>query len=180
MSNLIWVGIAAYCFSELSSSNHVLLNDIAPGIMSGKDKFSIAGKHPLYGSTGIIGNCERGTYHGKRILVARVGSIGHIQMVNSAGYGITDNTLVVNAGDYSEYVYHYLSTYDFTRITSGTTQPLITGGSLKKISIPFPSKEACSKISSSLGSIDAKLAIESRRCELYSNQRKYLLAKLFI
>ena len=40
--------------------------------------------------------------------------------------GVSDNALIVEAGEMTKYIYHFLKTYKFAHITSGTTQPLIT------------------------------------------------------
>ena len=50
--------------------------------------------------------------------------------------GVSDNALIVEAGEMTKYIYHFLKTYKFAHITSGTTQPLITASSLKKIAVP--------------------------------------------
>jgi type I restriction enzyme S subunit len=53
----------------------------------------------LYGSTGDIGTTDKPSYNGAILLVARVGAnAGYLQYVNGE-FGVTDNTLVVNASE---------------------------------------------------------------------------------
>ena len=155
------------------------LSELAPNIASGKSKPAL-GPFPLYGSTGIIGTCALGTYKGEMILVARVGSIGQIQLINSRGCGITDNTLIVNSGDLNQYVYFFLKSFDFQKITSGTTQPLITGSSLKSINVPvLPSQERVSFIKS-LAEIEQRITLEQTILQCYLKTKSFFLSNIFV
>ena len=155
------------------------LSELAPNIASGKSKPAL-GPFPLYGSTGIIGTCALGTYKGEMILVARVGSIGQIQLINSRGCGITDNTLIVNSGDLNQYVYFFLKSFDFQKITSGTTQPLITGSSLKSINVPvLPFQERVSFIKS-LAEIEQRITLEQTILQCYLKTKSFFLSNIFV
>ena len=158
---------------------YMKLGDIAPNIASGKSKAD-AGTITLYGSTGIIGTCSKAQYSGELILVARVGSIGHIQMIESKGCGISDNTIIINAGPLNKYVYYFLKSFDFTKITSGTTQPLITGSSIKKIDIPILTEEHSQTLVQLLTSIDDYIVVEKAALNKQLDIKKLLLAKMFI
>ena len=122
-------------FPEFSEDwSYVSLESLAPNISAGKDS-SEDGKYNLYGSTGIIGKTKTPTYKGEIVLVARVGAnAGLLQYVNDE-FGVTDNTLVVNAHENNKYIYYYLQFYNLNRLVFGSGQPLITGGMLKKIPI---------------------------------------------
>ena len=155
------------------------LGDIAPNIASGKSK-AAPGNITLFGSTGIIGTCGEAQYSGELILVARVGSVGHIQLIESKGCGISDNTIIINAGSLNKYVYYYLKLFDFTKITSGTTQPLITGSSIKKIDIPLLTEEHSQTLVQLLTAIDDYTVVEKAALHKQLAIKKLLLAKMFI
>ena len=125
-------GIADKLFQTARETK--LLLELAPNITSGTDKNG-SGTIPLYGSTGIIGKVKNASQKGNIVLVARVGTIGTVQYVKEP-CGVSDNALIVEAGEMTKYIYHFLKTYKFAHITSGTTQPLITASSLKKIAVP--------------------------------------------
>lgn len=114
------------------------------------------------------------------ILVARVGSIGQIQLINTKGCGITDNTLIVNAGKLNRYVYFFLKTFNFQKITSGTTQPLITGGNLKRISVPILPATQRGLFVSLLDAIERRIDLEQKVLQYYSASKSYVLANMFI
>lgn len=137
------------------------------------------GSFSLYGSTGVIGKTKTATHDGNIVLVARVGSIGKVQYINEP-CGVSDNTLIVDAGNECQYIYHYLRTYDFTRITSGTTQPLITASSLKKIEIPYFEKDKRIHIVNVLNAVEAVSNTEREALSNYILMKQYLLRQMFI
>ena len=166
-------------FGGKSDCPLIPLSELSPNIASGKNKPAL-GPFPLYGSTGLIGTCTSGTYKGEMILVARVGSIGQIQLINTKGCGITDNTLIVNSGELNQYVYFYLKSFDFQKITSGTTQPLITGSSLKAINVPvlpFQERDSFVKL---LEAIERRITLEQSVLRHYLNTKSFFLANLFV
>ena len=171
--------ITRTCFHGENEYSQIPLSEIAPNIASGKSKPS-AGKYPLYGSTGIIGTCSSDAYKGEMILVARVGSIGQIQLINTSGCGITDNTLIIDSGELNRYVYFFLKTFDFQKITSGTTQPLITGGSLKRISVPILPATKRSLFISLLSAVEQRIELEQELLQYHLQSKTYVLANMFI
>ena len=164
---------------ERQCLHYTLLSELSPVIASGKSKPSI-GDYPLYGSTGIIGACSSNVYKGEMILVARVGSIGQIQLINTEGCGVTDNTLIVKAGDLNKYIYYFLRAFEFKRITTGTTQPLITGSGLKSILVPILPRKTRDTLVNALSAIDERIAME--QAVLYHSEKLkgYLIGALFI
>ena len=166
-------------FATEKAVTYMRLGNLAPNIASGKSKAD-SGTITLYGSTGIIGTCNKAQYSGELILVARVGSIGHIQMIKSKGCGISDNTIIINAGSWNKYVYYFLKLFDFTRITSGTTQPLITGSGIKKIDIPILAEEHRQTLIQLLTAIDDYIVVEKAALHKQLAIKKLLLAKMFI
>lgn len=159
--------------SELSKK----MEYFSPTIISGKDK-NTDGSYPLYGSTGKIGTVSTPSYTTPMVLVARVGSIGTVQYINEP-CGVTDNTLILQ-GDDVEYIYYFLSGFNFKKIISGTTQPLITASSLKAIDVPILNGHKKKALLAILKSLDKKINLESL---VENEQRKlklYILYQMFI
>ena len=160
------------------STQYVPLQHYSPIITSGKDKDE-RGNYPLYGSTGVIGSVSKPSYNKSIVLIARVGSIGNVQYVTTP-CGISDNTLIIDAGEENRFIYYYLNGYNFSHIISGTTQPLITASSVKKIKIPVIEKHRRKKIVSTLCAIERKLYNERQITYLLSRQKDFLLSQMFI
>ena len=160
------------------STRYAPLQHYAPIITSGKDKDS-GGNYPLYGSTGIIGSVSKPSYTKTAVLIARVGSIGNVQYV-TIPCGISDNTLIIDAGENNRFIYYYLNDYNFSHITSGTTQPLITASSVKKIAVPIIEKQRKKKIIAMMNSIEHKLCNEKHIASLLSRQKGFLISQMFI
>ena len=120
----------------------------------------------MYGSTGVIGTTDKPSYKGEILLVARVGAnAGYLQYVNGE-FGVTDNTLVVNAHDNNRYIYYYLQHYNLNRLVFGSGQPLITGGMLKKVPIGISNDCAeKNKIVKLLSLLDARIATQNKIIE---------------
>ena len=169
-------GIAYKLFQTARTTKPLL--EFAPNITSGTDK-SGSGTIPLYGSTGIIGTVKNASQKGNIVLVARVGTIGTVQYVNEP-CGVSDNALIVEAGEMTKYIYHFLKTYNFARITSGTTQPLITASSLKKAAIPTYDIESQTRIVLCLNGLEKKLDIAKQYLSEIAVMKQYLLRQMFI
>ena len=169
-------GIADKLFQTARTTKPLL--EFAPNITSGTDK-SGSGTIPLYGSTGIIGTVKNASQKGNIVLVARVGTIGTVQYVNEP-CGVSDNALIVEAGEMTKYIYHFLKTYNFARITSGTTQPLITASSLKKAAIPTYDIESQTRIVLCLNGLEKKLDMAKQYLSDIAVMKRYLLRQMFI
>ena len=167
-------------FPEFSEDwSYVSLESLAPNISAGKDS-SKDGKYNLYGSTGIIGKTKTPTYKGEIVLVARVGAnAGLLQYVNDE-FGVTDNTLVVNAHENNKYIYYYLQFYNLNRLVFGSGQPLITGGMLKKIpiGISIGSSEK-NKVVELLSLIDERIGTQNKIIQQLQSLIKGIYDKVF-
>lgn len=169
-------GIAYKSFQAARETKPLL--EFSPNITSGNDKNG-NGTIPLYGSTGIIGRVKNASHKGNIVLVARVGTIGTVQFVNEP-CGVSDNALIVEASDMTKYIYHFLKTYNFVRITSGTTQPLITASSLKKIAIPIFDTDRQTRIVLCLNNLEKRHEIEKQYLSEIEKMKQYLLRQMFI
>lgn len=118
------------------------LEDVTRSIASGRNKDRAAnGPIPVYGSTGLIGFTSEAAYSGEVLLVARVGAnAGRVNAV-SGTFDVSDNTLIVRPKDEWDirFAFHQLTQMNLNQYAVGGGQPLVTGGLLKGLKIPFPS-----------------------------------------
>lgn len=158
------------------------LGEVCESIKSGRDKASEEGSFPLYGSTGKIGNSNEYSHDGNYILIARVGAnAGTINLIDGK-FAVSDNTLVVSCYDKKsiKYVFYYLNFFNLNKLIFGSGQPLITGGQLKDLQLPFPSKEEQQKIANFLSAIDAKIKSVATQIEKTQTFKKGLLQQMFV
>ena len=161
-----------------SFDRYCTLEELDNRITSGKDKVA-DGSIPLFGSTGLLGKTSSPSFNEQLVLVARVGSIGNVQFVDIP-CGVSDNAIVIRCGTKAKYVYYYLKRYNFKRITSGTTQPLITASDVRRIRIPLISEEKEIKIVEKIDTFNSKLEIESAILKMLLKQKDFLLSNMLI
>lgn len=118
-------------------------------VKSGKRPKNIIESHnsiPVYGGGGIIGFTSESLFSEPVILTGRVGTIGKVYRVFDPVWP-SDNTLVLIPKDtnYFGYLSTFLKCVDFTSIKRGSTQPLITQGDLKGLSLAVPDEEVIIK-----------------------------------
>ena len=104
-----------------------------------KDSRILDGEFPIVGANGEIGRTNEFLYDQPLVVVGRVGSCGETYLITEKVW-ISDNALIAlpNAKIVTNYLYHLLKTFDYSKIISGTTQPLITQGKLKTQSVLLP------------------------------------------
>ena len=121
------------------------LEDISE-INSGKtcsDKVDVKdekNKYPVAGASGIIGYSSTYNYDEKLMTTGRVGTLGMVNRYNQPMY-MADNVLVLRS-KYYEYCYQILRSLDYSEITKGGVQSLITQTDLKGCPVIIPSKDA--------------------------------------
>ncbi|MDR0892607.1 MAG: restriction endonuclease subunit S [Mediterranea sp.] len=159
------------------------LDNLCYDISSGRNSIRKSdGQYKVYGSTGIIGYCDKYIYDTPMILVARVGA--NAGKINKAfgQYDVSDNTLMVEnkAGYNFDFAYYQLTTIDLNKLVSGSGQPLLTAGQLKRLIILLPtSKQEQQKIASCLSSIDTLIFAQSQKLEDLKSHKKGLMQQLF-
>ena len=155
------------------------LQDIVPNICSGKDKISNSGEIVLYGSTGVIGRTDFASYKENIVLVARVGANAGQMQIGNAPCGVTDNTLVIDAKEWNNYIYYFLQRYNLNRLVFGSGQPLITGGMLKKIKVRYGNKVERNKITRLLCLLDERIATQNKIIEDLKKLKSAISERLF-
>lgn len=157
------------------------LNDLCSSISSGRDQLDSDGGFDLYGSTSVIGKTKTASFHGERILVARVGAnAGTLTKANGA-FGVTDNTLVVSPKQTidMDFLLHYLGSININKLIFGSGQPLITGSVLKNLPILVPVDTEQRKVSACLSALDALIFAQSCELETIKTHKNGLMQQLF-
>ncbi|UCO97519.1 restriction endonuclease subunit S [Metapseudomonas lalkuanensis] len=134
------------------------LGEITTSIASGRNKArSAEGPIPVYGSTGPLGFTSEAAYSGDALLVARVGANAGLVNAVSGNFDVSDNTLVVRPIDAwnIRFAFHQLTHMNLNQYAVGAGQPLVTGGLLKSLKVPFPPMEEQVGIASILDKFDA-------------------------
>ena len=133
------------------------LGEITTSIASGRNKArSVEGAFPVYGSTGIIGFTNEAGYSGNVLLVARVGANAGLVNAVSGDFDVSDNTLVLRPIDAwnMRFAFHQLTHMNLNQYAVGGGQPLVTGGLLKALKVPFPPLEEQVRIAAILDKFD--------------------------
>lgn len=157
------------------------LGDLCESISSGKDKNNSEGQFKLYGSTGIIGKSQIGTFNGEHILIARVGENAGLLTKASGEFGVTDNTLVLvlKGGNNINYLYYWLYNFGLNKLAFGSGQPLITGKQLKQLNLDIPNSKEQQKIANFLSSLDSLIQSQTSKIKALKEHKKGLMQQLF-
>ena len=108
-------------------------------------------QYPVAGASGIIGFSSTYNYDEKLMTTGRVGTLGVVNRYNQKMY-MADNVLIIRSNHY-EYCFQILKSLDYSEITKGGVQSLITQTDLKDYSITLPSKEALSAFEEQSGEL---------------------------
>ena len=162
------------------------LGEIAKSIASGRNKArSAEGVIPVYGSTGPLGFTNEAAYSGDVLLVARVGANAGLVNAVSGDFDVSDNTLVIRPIDAwnIRFAFHQLTHMNLNQHAVGGGQPLVTGGLLKSLKVPFPPLEEQVLIAAILDKFDDLTSSISeglpREIELRQKQYEYYRDLLF-
>ncbi|MHB8641410.1 MAG: restriction endonuclease subunit S [Gaiellaceae bacterium] len=134
------------------------MDELTEGIASGNNKSRTDdGCYPVYGSTGLLGYCDRPAYSGDALLVARVGAYAGRVYAVTGNFDVSDNTLVVRpTAEWNvRFAFHQLTRMNLNQYAVGGGQPLVTGGLLKRLEIPVPPLEGQERIAAILDKFDA-------------------------
>lgn len=107
------------------------------------DSYDKIHKYPVAGASGIIGFSSTYNYDEKLMTTGRVGTLGVVNRYSQPMY-MADNVLVLRS-QYFEYCYQILRNFDYSEITKGGVQSLITQTDLKECPVIIPSKDALDK-----------------------------------
>jgi type I restriction enzyme S subunit len=143
------------------------------------------GEYPVYGANGIIGKYKEYNHVNSQIcLTCRGNTCGTINYSLPFSW-ITGNSMVVNVDKHLDivnkrYLYHLLSTIDYTPYISGSGQPQIVRCTIAKMPINLPDITHQISIASTLDTMIEIRSIEKSIQSLLFQQKKELLRSLFI
>ncbi|KAA6322800.1 putative type-1 restriction enzyme specificity protein [termite gut metagenome] len=140
------------------------------------------GIYPVYGATGIIAYTPQYDIYENSILIIKDGAgVGRVQYAKDK-YSVTGtlNYLTSKENVSLKYIYYCLQIFNFDKYKVGSGIPHIYFKDYGNESIYCPSIEKQQEITNILSAIDEKIKIEQNMLSGYKQQKKYLLAKLFI
>ena len=139
----------------------------------------------VYGANGIIGKYKAYNHETEQICITCRGNTCGTVNYTQAKSWITGNSMVVNTDKQQEqvnkrFLFHYLSSYNFKSIVSGSGQPQIVRTPLEKIKIILPTIEKQVRIANSIDFILKKVDTECSMLKLLKNQKQHMLRQMFI
>ena len=139
----------------------------------------------VYGANGIIGKYREYNHRTEQICITcRGNTCGMVNYTKPKSW-ITGNAMIVNTDDYQDkickrYLYHYLSTYNFNSIISGSGQPQIVRSPLEKLKVKLPAILKQKQIATFLDKFQSQIEINNNILHLYLQQKQYLFRQIFI
>ena len=139
----------------------------------------------VYGANGIIGKYREYNHRTEQICITcRGNTCGMVNYTKPKSW-ITGNAMIVNTDDYQDkickrYLYHYLSTYNFNSIISGSGQPQIVRSPLEKLKVKLSAILKQKQIATFLDKLQNQIEINNTILHLYLQQKQYLFRQMFI
>ena len=139
----------------------------------------------VYGANGIIGKYKEYNHETEQICITCRGNTCGTVNYTQPKVWITGNSMVINTDKYQRqvnkrFLFHYLSSYNFKSIVSGSGQPQIVRTPLEKTKVVLPTIEKQVRIANSIDIVSEKINTESSVLRLLENQKQYLLRQMFI
>ena len=139
----------------------------------------------VYGANGIIGKYKEYNHETEQICITCRGNTCGTVNYTQPKVWITGNSMVINTDKYQRqvnkrFLFHYLSSYNFKSIVSGSGQPQIVRTPLEKIKVVLPTIEKQVRIANSIDIVSEKINTESSVLRLLEKQKQYLLRQMFI
>ena len=133
-------------------------------------------QYPVAGASGIIGFSSTYNYDEKLMTTGRVGTLGVVNRYDKKMY-MADNVLVVRS-KYYEYCYQILTSLDYSEITKGGVQSLITQTDLKESTIIIPPKELLDSFEQQSSSIYSFVETKKQENDKLTELQSLLLARM--
>lgn len=146
---------------------------------------STSGRYPVFGANGIIGYYADYNHALPQICIACRGNTCGTLNYSLPFSWITGNSMVINVDCSSftvnkRFLFHLLSTIDYTPLISGSGQPQIVRGPLQKLRITLPTKQSQDAIAEVIDCLMDRLNAEKTILHNLQLQKRFLLAKLFM
>ena len=173
-------------FFNCSYSSYISLGELAelyqPKTISTSDLEETG--YLVYGANGIIGHYHAYNHELPQICITcRGNTCGQVTLTVPKSW-ITGNAMVVNIDGNKDinqsFLFHFLSSYNYSSIISGSGQPQIVRSPLAKIKVPNLDLKDQNKISRILDSVTSKVELEQNILSHLELQKKHLVNLMFI
>ena len=149
--------------------------------MTSKDKY------PVYGANGIIGYYSDYNHATEQICIACRGNTCGVVNYSKPFSWITGNSMVINVDQSAKaklinkrYLFHLLSTVDYTPLISGSGQPQIVRGPLRNMQVVLPCVEKQILVAQLLDAMVERHEMEKEIMSRWVAQKQTLLHQIFI
>jgi type I restriction enzyme S subunit len=141
----------------------------------------IEGNYPVYGGNGITFYHGKFNYEESKLIIGRVGAkCGCIHRTEKISW-ITDNALIIDKSlkEHDTFFLEYiLRKIDLNQYANKNAQPVISGGKIYPLVIPFPPIQEQTKIAEILNSVDEKMNVLSEKKTHYQELKQGLMQQL--
>lgn len=170
------------------NGHQCFLGDIAeiyqPKTITGLE-MSNGGQYPVFGANGIIGHYKDYNHASPQICIACRGNTCGVLNYSLPFSWITGNSMVINvdssaSGVNKRFLFHLLSTVDYSPLISGSGQPQIVRGPLRKLRITLPDKQCQDKNAQIIDCLIEKSNVEKALLRKLQTQKNYFLTAVFI
>ena len=162
------------------------LSDVCSRLSSGKNirasEISSEGEYPVFGGNGQRGFTNHFNFDGECAIIGRQGAFcGNVRYFSGKAY-MTEHAVVVCANDKSNirYLAYLLSRMQLGRLSGQSAQPGLSVKVLAQQEIELPPIEYQNKIASILGSIEAKIFLNTAINDNLEQQARALYQRMFI
>lgn len=131
---------------------------------------------PIVGVASVMGFTSEANHTDKILVTGRVGTHGIVQRFNTPCW-TSDNTLVIKSS-YYEFTNQILQRIDYSAMNRGSTQPLITQGDMKKVSVLLPDVETLARFETFAGTMMNQWEANKQENVKLASLRDTLLPKL--
>lgn len=149
---------------------------------NGKKRPKEAGKIPVYGGNGIVDYCNDFNTEGENIIIGRVGAYcGNVNLYKDKCW-ISDNAILAKAktGFDNTYMYYSLINENLYNLRIGSSQPLITQSTLKKVKVNLPEYSEQKAITKILSDLDEKIETNNKMNKKLEEMAQAIFKQWFI
>ena len=149
---------------------------------NGKKRPDLEGKVPVYGGNGILDYCNNSNSDGESIIIGRVGAYcGNVNYTNEKCW-ISDNAILIKSKkDFdSKFLYYNLVYKDLHNLRTGSSQPLLTQNTLKKVKINCPPLSEQKAIAHILSTLDEKIEVNNQINKTLENIAQTIFKQWFV
>lgn len=144
---------------------------------SAQDQKSLTHNVAVYGGNGIKWWTQTPLYTTPIIITGRVGTLGQVYRIYNPVW-ISDNALVFETNlDNFEYLFYMLKNVDFSSFNRGSTQPLITQGDIKNVSLVY-NKGIIKEFHNIVVQYEKKILLNNKQIQTLTELRDMLLPRL--